>query len=176
MTFHPCSIDGVWEIALEPRGDDRGWLVRTYCEEAFARQGLNVRWTQANTTRTRARGSIRGLHWQAEPQPEAKLVRCSRGVAWDVVVDVRPASPTFGKWVAFELSEERPVEIYIPVGCAHGFQCLTDDVELNYLMSAAYDPELARGLRWDDPTVDVRWPLAPTVISDRDRSLPFLTC
>ena len=75
MTFHPCSIDGVWEIALEPRGDDRGWLVRTYCEEAFARHGLNVRWPQANTTRTRARGSIRGLHWQAEPQPEAKLVR-----------------------------------------------------------------------------------------------------
>lgn len=172
MTFHPCFIDGVWEIALEPRGDDRGWLVRTFCEEAFARRGLNVRWPQANTTRTRARGSIRGLHWQAEPQPEAKLVRCSRGVAWDVVVDVRPASPTFGKWVAFELSEERPVEIYIPAGCAHGFQCLTGDVELNYLMSAAYDPALARGLRWDDPTVDVRWPLEATVISDRDRSLP----
>jgi dTDP-4-dehydrorhamnose 3,5-epimerase len=175
MTFTPCAIDGVWKIEMEPRGDDRGWFMRTFCEEAFLRHGLNVHWPQANTTRTRVRGAIRGMHWQAEPQPEAKLIRCSRGTAWDVVVDVRPGSPTFGQWVAFELSEEHPTEIYVPVGCAHGFQCLTDDVELNYLMSAPYVPGLARGLRWDDPTVGIRWPLPPTVMSDRDRSLPPLS-
>lgn len=175
MNFHPSSIPGVWLMELQPRNDERGWFVRTYCEEAFARHGLKIHWPQANTTRTHARGAIRGMHWQAEPRPEAKLLRCSRGTVWDVVVDVRPDSPTFGRWASFELSEHRPAQLYIPEGCAHGFQCLSEDVELNYLMSAPYCPDLARGFRWNDPDVGIPWPLPVSVISERDRSLPWWT-
>jgi dTDP-4-dehydrorhamnose 3,5-epimerase-like enzyme len=105
MTFAPGQLDGLWVIGLEPRKDPRGWFARTWCEEEFSRHGLNVRWPQANTTRTLRRGMIRGMHWQAEPHPEIKLIRCSRGAVWDVVVDVRPHSATFGRWEAFELSE-----------------------------------------------------------------------
>lgn len=174
MTFQPTAIEGAWLITLEPRRDDRGWFARTFCEEAFAQHGLNTRWPQANTTRTRARGTLRGMHWQALPTPEIKLVRCSRGTVWDVVADVRPTSPTFGRWIAIELSEELPTQLYVPVGCAHGFQSLTDDAELNYLMSAPYVPGLARGFRWDDPDVAITWPLPVTALSDRDRALPTL--
>lgn len=174
MTFSPCSIEGLWKIDLAPRSDERGWLVRTFCEQAFAGQGLNVHWPQASSTRTRLRGTIRGMHWQAQPAPETKLLRCTRGSIWDVIVDVRPSSPTFGRWLAFELCEDSHRQLYIPAGCAHGFQALTDDVELNYLMSAPYEPSLARGVRWDDPTLAISWPLPPVLVSARDQSLPFL--
>jgi dTDP-4-dehydrorhamnose 3,5-epimerase len=175
MTFTPGTMEGLWRIVLEPRHDARGWFARTFCEAEFGAHGLNLRWPQANTTRTRVRGSIRGLHWQAEPHPEIKVVRCSRGAVWDVVVDVRPQSPTCGRWEAFELSEENGVQLYIPAGFAHGFQTLTDDAELNYLMSESYRPELARGVRWDDPDLRVSWPLPDPILSDRDRALPRLS-
>jgi dTDP-4-dehydrorhamnose 3,5-epimerase len=174
MTFNPCPIPDLWKIDLSPRPDERGWLVRTFCEESFAGHGLNTRWPQASSTRTLSQGTIRGMHWQAHPAAEAKLLRCVRGAIWDVVVDLRPRSPSFGQWLAFNLSESIPSQLYIPHGCAHGFQSTTDDVELSYLMSAPYDPALARGFRWDDPALAIPWPLPPVLVSPRDRSLPLL--
>lgn len=174
MKFLPGQLPGVRLIELEPRTDERGWFARTFCEREFADAGLNTRWPQANTTRTLRRGMLRGLHWQAEPRPEIKLVRCARGRVWDVVVDVRPDSPTFGRWECFELGGDEGRQLYVPDGFAHGFQCLTDDVEMTYLMSDFYVPELARGVRWNDPDLGIPWPVPDAVLSDRDRQLPRL--
>ncbi len=174
MRFTPASLEGAWLIDLEPRVDERGFFARTFCEEEFAAHGLNIRWPQANLTLTRQRGMIRGMHWQAEPRPEVKLVRCAVGAIWDVVVDVRPGSPTFGRWTAHELTAENGRQLYIPAGFAHGFQCLADNSEVAYLMGDFYAPDLARGLRWDDPAVGINWPLPNPVLSERDRQLPPL--
>ena len=175
MTFTPGPLDGLWVVGLEPRQDSRGWFVRTWCEEEFARNGLNTRWPQSNTTRTLHRGMLRGMHWQAAPHPETKLIRCTRGAVWDVVVDVRPESPTFGRWSGLELSESTARQLYVPAGFAHGFQCLTDDAELHYLMSDVYHPDLARGFRWDDPAVAIPWPIPNPVMSDRDKAFAPLS-
>jgi dTDP-4-dehydrorhamnose 3,5-epimerase len=174
MKFTPASLPGVWLIELEPRFDERGFFARTSCEREFAAHGLNTRWPQANLTRTASRGMIRGLHWQAEPQPEIKLVRCAVGSIWDVVVDVRRTSPTFGRWEAFELTGENGRQLYIPAGFAHGFQCLQDGSEVFYQMGEFYFPELARGLRWNDATVGIPWPLSGARVSERDAQLPLL--
>ena len=149
MRFTSAKLEGVWLIGPEPRTDERGFFARTYCEQEFAAHGLNTRWPQGNLTRTLRRGMVRGLHWQAEPKPEVKLVRCSAGAIWDVVVDVRRGSPTFGRWEAFELTADNGHQLYIPAGFAHGFQCLADHSEVAYLMGEFYVAELARGLRWD---------------------------
>src|SRR5262245_42371822 len=140
MKFIPTTFEGVWLIELEPHADERGFFARTYCEREFAAQGLNTRWPQANVTRTLRRGTIRGLHWQAEPKPEIKLVRCAAGEIWDVVVDIRRASPTFGRWESFELTGDNQRQLYISGGFAHGFQCLSDGSEVSYLMSEFYEP------------------------------------
>jgi len=174
MKFTPTPLAGVWLIELDPRCDERGWFARTWCEAEFAAHGLNIRWPQGNLTRTLKRGMIRGLHWQAEPRPEVKLVRCAAGGVWDVVVDVRRDSRTFGRWTAFELTAENGRQLYIPAGFAHGFQCLTNGAEVSYLMGDSYVPELARGLRWNDPQVGITWPLAEPFLSERDRNLPLL--
>lgn len=165
----------MWLIELEPRQDERGYLARTYCETEFAAHGLNTRWVQCNTTLTRQRGMLRGMHFQADPRPEIKLIRCIGGTVHDVIVDVRLGSPTFGKWEAFTLGEESQQQLYVPGGFAHGFQCLTDDCRLFYQMSDFYVPELARGIRHDDPTVAIPWPIAGAQVSDRDRGLPPLS-
>lgn len=175
MRFSPASLPGVWIIELEPRSDERGWFGRTWCEKEFASHQLNTHWPQGNLTHTRQSGSLRGLHWQADPYPEIKLIRCSAGVIWDVVVDVRPDSPTFGKWAAWELSASEPRQLYVPAGFAHGFQTLTDGAEVSYLMSESYRPELARGCRWNDPKLAIPWPKTVASISDRDRNLPLLS-
>lgn len=175
MRFVPTSLPGVWLIELERREDERGFLARTFCEREFAAVGLNLRWPQCNLTLTRRRGMIRGLHFQADPKPEIKLVRCVAGAVFDVVVDVRRDSPTFGRWAGFELSAENLRALYVPAGFAHGFQCLVDNCQLYYHMSEFYVPELARGLRWNDPQVGIRWPIPNPQLSERDRQLPFLT-
>lgn len=175
MKFVPTQFSEVWVIEREPHSDDRGMFSRTYCDREFAEHGLNTRWPQGNLTRTLKRGTIRGMHWQAEPTPEVKLVRCSAGVIWDVAVDVRKDSPTFGKWFAVELSEENGRQLYIPAGFAHGFQCLADNSEVDYMMGATYVPDLARGLRWNDPQVAIQWPLPAGLLSSRDRDLPLLS-
>ena len=174
MKFTPAALEGIWIIDPEPRCDERGFLARTYCEREFAVRGLNQRWVQQNHTLTRQCGSVRGMHWQAEPLPEIKLVRCLVGRVLDVVVDVRPTSPTFGQWHGEELSARDMRALYIPAGFAHGFQCLEDTCELLYLMSEFYEPDLTRGLRCDDPQVGVNWPLPIINLSPRDVARPCL--
>lgn len=175
MKFSEASLPGIWMIDPELREDERGFLARTYCQNEFAAYGLNTHWPQCNLTLTRKRGIVRGLHYQAEPKPEIKLVRCAVGAVFDVVVDVRRQSPSFGRWEAFELNAQNRRLLYVPGGFAHGFQCLTDNCELFYQMSEFYVPELARGLRWNDPQVGIRWPLAEAKLSDRDQALPLLS-
>lgn len=174
MKFARTSLPGVYLIELELREDERGFLARTYCEKEFAEHGLNTRWPQCNLTLTKTRGMIRGMHFQAQPKPEIKLIRCAAGAIYDVLVDARRDSPAFGKWEAFELSAESRRLLYVPGGIAHGFQCLTDNCEVFYQMSENYFPELARGVRWDDPEVGIRWPIADAALSQRDRNLPLL--
>jgi len=174
MKFNPTTMAGLWQLDLDLHEDERGFLARTFCENEFAALGLNTRWPQCNLTLTRKRGTIRGLHFQAEPKPEIKLIRCAAGTIFDVLVDLRRDSSTFGKWEGFELSGENHRQLYVPGGFAHGFQCLTDNCEVFYQMSEFYVAGLARGLRWNDPAVGIRWPLAEGIVSARDRELPAL--
>lgn len=174
MIFTPARLSGLWVIDLEKREDERGYLARTYCAGEFAAHRLNTAWPQCNLTLTRQRGFVRGMHYQADPKPETKLIRCAAGVIFDVLVDVRKDSPTFGQWEGFELSAATGRSLYVPGGFAHGFQCLADDCEVFYQMSEFYFPELARGLRWNDPQVNIVWPLSVAGMSERDRQLPLL--
>jgi dTDP-4-dehydrorhamnose 3,5-epimerase len=175
MIFTPAKLAGLWIIDLERREDERGFLARTYCEREFAEHGLNTRWPQCNLTLTRQHGFLRGMHYQADPHPETKLIRCAAGAIFDALVDVRRASPTFGRWEGFELTADNGRMLYVPGGFAHGFQCLLDRCEVFYQMSEFYYPELARGLRYDDPQVQIAWPIANPTLSDRDRALPLLS-
>jgi dTDP-4-dehydrorhamnose 3,5-epimerase len=175
MLFRETNLKGLWLITLEPRLDERGFFVRTYCDKEFAARGLNTRWPQSNHTLTRDKGAIRGLHFQAEPHPEIKTVRCIRGAIYDVAVDVRPNSPTFSRWEAFELTSANNDVLYIGAGFAHGFQVLEPDSEVLYQMSDVYYPELARGVWYDDPAIRINWPLPVATISERDRNLPMLS-
>lgn len=175
MKFVPTSLPGVWRIELELREDERGFLARTFCESEFAAHGLNTRWPQCNLTLTRKRGMIRGMHYQAEPKPEIKLIRCAAGAIYDVLVDVRLDSLTFGHWEAFELTAGNHSALYVPGGFAHGFQCLADNSEVFYQMSESYSPDLQRGIRWNDPKVGIRWPISNPILSAKDRDLPLLT-
>jgi len=174
MNFRSANLSEVITVEPEVHRDERGFLARTFCEHEFSARGLNTRWPQHNHTLTLGRGSVRGLHWQAEPKPEIKLVRCVSGRVWDVVVDVRPTSPTFGQWAATELSSQNQLALYIPAGFAHGFQCLTDECELFYLMSEFYEPGLARGLSVVDAGLRIPWPLPVVNLSARDAALPAL--
>jgi dTDP-4-dehydrorhamnose 3,5-epimerase len=175
VKFARTSLDGIWMIELERREDARGFLARTYCEQEFAAQGLNTHWPQCNLTRTQHRGMVRGLHYQADPKPEIKLIRCSAGKVFDVVVDVRRDSSTFGRWEGFELDAAGGRSLYVPGGFAHGFQCLADGCEMFYQMSEFYFSDLARGVRWNDPAIAIRWPLGDAVLSERDQNLPLLS-
>jgi dTDP-4-dehydrorhamnose 3,5-epimerase len=173
MKWRETKLEGVWQVQLERAEDERGWFARTYCEEEFRARGLNATWPHINLSSTRQRGTLRGLHYQAAPKSETKYLRCLTGAVFDVVVDLRPNSPTRGHWAAFELSADTGLGLYIPAGCAHGFQTLTHDTLLLYQMSEGYDPHLARGVRWDDPTLRIDWPIAAPLLSERDRGLPL---
>ena len=176
MIFHDTPIDGVRLIEPERHTDQRGYFARTWCADAFRENGVAADIVQCNTSFNRHRGTLRGMHIQAPPHGEAKLVRCTRGRLWDVVVDMRAGSPSLGESWGAELSAENGHMIFIPDGLAHGFQTLEDDTEVFYQMSAAFHPPLARGFRWDDPLADIRWPIVPpTVISEKDNALPALT-
>ncbi|MGE0254415.1 MAG: dTDP-4-dehydrorhamnose 3,5-epimerase family protein [Alphaproteobacteria bacterium] len=170
MKFRPTNIAGVVEILPELREDARGGFSRAFCAEEFAAAGLPFAVVQANVSSNRVRGTLRGLHWQAAPAEEAKIVRAVAGRVWDVAVDLRPDSPTRGRWTAVELDARRGNACHIPVGCAHGFLTLEDGSDLLYLMGTAYRAELQRGARWDDPAFAIEWPFAPVVIAERDRS------
>jgi dTDP-4-dehydrorhamnose 3,5-epimerase len=174
MKFSKTSLAGLWVIDLELREDERGFLARTFCENEFSANGLNTRWPQCNLTLTKNRGMIRGMHFQLSPRAEIKLVRCAAGAIFDVAVDVRPNSPTFGKWEGFELNSQNRRILYIPGGFAHGFQCLSDNSEVFYQMSEFFFADLSRGVRWNDPTVAIKWPLPDPTLSERDKNLPLL--
>jgi len=172
MQFVATAIAGVFEVRHDVRSDVRGRFKRQYCEREFAAAGLNTRWVQINHSVTLGRGSIRGLHFQRPPHAEAKLVSCPVGGAFDVAVDLRRNSETFLNWTAVEIDER--TSLYIPEGCAHGFQALTDEVHLIYQHSAAYAPEAEGGVRHDDPALAIAWPLPIGTVSDRDRAFPSI--
>lgn len=172
MIFSPTKLSGVFVIALEPIADERGCFARTWCADEFRAHGLDARLTQCNLSFSRQRGTIRGLHFQAAPHEEAKLVRATRGAIYDVAVDMRLDSPSFGQWFAVELTAENRLALFVPAGCAHGLQTLVDDTEVLYQMSTPYVPVAARGIRWDDATIGIDWPLAVTAISPRDQESP----
>jgi dTDP-4-dehydrorhamnose 3,5-epimerase len=172
MKLTELELSGAFLVDLEPIEDERGFFARSFCRQEFAARGLNPAVAQCNISFNRQRGTLRGLHYQAPPKAEAKLVRCTRGALYDVVADLRPDSPTYCRWSAVELSAENYQMLYIPEGFAHGFQTLRDDTELFYQMSEFYAPGSARGLRWDDPSFRIVWPLPITAVSERDRSYP----
>lgn len=173
MVFNQTKFRGVYLIDIEPRADERGFFARTFCQQEFIEHGLNPQIIQCNISYNRKKGTLRGMHFQAPPSEEAKLVSCIGGAIYDVIVDLRPDSTTYREWLAVELGGRREHHmIYIPEGFAHGFQTLEDRSEVFYQMSASYAPECARGIRWDDPTFGIRWPSAPSVISERDSSYP----
>ncbi|WP_426052971.1 dTDP-4-dehydrorhamnose 3,5-epimerase [Bacillus sp. DC4300-2b2] len=169
MNLLPTGLSEVFRVQVDPIVDERGLFARTFCADTFARYGLVSSFRQCNTSWNTYRGTLRGMHYQADPRPEVKLVRCTRGKVYDVVIDLRPTSATYKKWIGIELNAESREGLYIPAGCAHGFQTLTDNSELFYQMSEDYVPELARGVRWNDPIFNILWPLSPIHISDRDR-------
>ena len=172
MIFDETRIRGAWIISPEPIQDARGWFARTWDEHEFVARGLSGHVVQCSVSFNRRRGTLRGLHYQAAPHEESKLVRCTAGVIFDVAVDLRPSSPTFMDWVGVELSAGNRLALYVPEGCAHGFLTLEDDVEVLYQMSEVYEPGAGRGVRWDDPAFGIAWPGEVTVINERDRTYP----
>jgi dTDP-4-dehydrorhamnose 3,5-epimerase len=172
MKFISIPLEGAYLIELEPVFDERGFFARTWCREEFLAQGLNPNFTQCSISLNKRRGTLRGLHYQDEPYQEAKLVRCSSGAICDVIVDLRPASPSYAKWFAVELTAANRKMIYAPEGFAHGFQTLADDAEVLYHITESYQPQYARGVRWDDPLFRVEWPNRDPIISPRDKSFP----
>jgi dTDP-4-dehydrorhamnose 3,5-epimerase len=175
VNFGQTAIADAFVIDIEPHADERGFFARTFCVREFEAHGLVPAVAQCSVSFTRRRGTLRGLHYQVAPATEAKLVRCQRGAIFDVVVDLRPESPSYLRHVAVELSAARYRAIYVPPRCAHGFQTLTDDAEVSYQISEFYAPEHQRGARYDDPAFGIDWPLPVSEISARDATWPLLT-
>lgn len=174
MKLVATPLSGLLRIEPEPHADARGLFARIYDETLFASHGLPTRWPQWNLSHNTRRATLRGLHFQRAPHEEPKIVRCSRGRIYDVAVDLRADSPTRLQWYAAELDAESRIALYVPPGFAHGFQTLTDDAEVSYHMGDEYHPELADGVRWDDPALRIRWPLPDPILSPRDAAYPHL--
>lgn len=174
MQFTKLDIPGAYRLDLETYEDERGFFARAYCEHEFAAHDLATRMVQTNVSFNRRRGTLRGMHYQAAPHQEAKLVRCTRGAIYDVMVDMRPESPTYRRWAGVELSAANGRMLYVPKGCAHGLITLADDTEVTYQVSAFYAPSHERGLRYDDPAIGIEWPIDVAVISEKDRAWPYL--
>jgi dTDP-4-dehydrorhamnose 3,5-epimerase len=168
MIFKETPLKGAYLIEQEPVQDERGFFSRTFCRREFEGQGIHGDFVQCNMAFNRHRGTLRGMHFQAAPHEEIKLVSCIRGRIYDVIIDLRPASQSFRQWHAIELSEDNRLVLYVPKGFAHGFQTLEDDCVVSYHMSEFYCPDLARGVRWNDPAFPIPWPDSAPVISDKD--------
>jgi dTDP-4-dehydrorhamnose 3,5-epimerase len=168
MTFRDTTIPGARIVAPELHEDERGFFARTWDADEFAREGMSAHVVQTSISYNRTKGTLRGLHYQAAPHAEAKLVRCTAGAIYDVAVDLRPASPMFTRWVGVELTADNRLALYIPEGCAHGFLTLADDSEVTYQMSSVYVPEAARGVRFDDPAFAIAWPREIVMVNERD--------
>ena len=174
MKFTGCTLSDAFLVDLVPEKDERGFFARTFCDEEFAARGLAEHMCQSSVSYNAHARTLRGLHWQAAPHEEEKLVRCTAGAIFDVIVDLRPRSPTYRGWYAVILSAANRRALYVPKGCAHGFLTLSEASEVLYMISVAYAPGFGRGLRWDDPAIGIAWPYAPAVISARDAALPQL--
>lgn len=168
MKFTETFLQGAFLIELEPHRDERGFFARTFCRDEFRKRGLNSSFAQCSTSFNARRGTLRGMHYQMKPHEEAKLVRCTRGSIYDLIVDIRPESPTFKKWFAVELTAINLLMLYVPEGFAHGFQTLEDESEVFYQISEVYHPEYSGGIRWDDPVFEFRWPVEERIMSERD--------
>jgi dTDP-4-dehydrorhamnose 3,5-epimerase len=174
MLFRETPLKGAFVVELQPHKDDRGEFARAWCREEFARAGIEIAMVQGNVSTNPERGTLRGMHYQLAPHGEAKLVRCVRGAIYDVIIDIDPASPSYRRWFGIELTPQSRTMLYVPTTCAHGFQTLLDDTEVNYLVSSPYAPAAARGVRYDDPALAIEWPLPVSRISDADRNWPLL--
>jgi len=172
VIFRATGLGGGWLLKPERMSDERGYFARTFCRQEFEEHGLETEYPQEATSYNHQKGTLRGLHWQIDPHTEAKLVRCPRGALFDVIVDLRDGSPTRGEWFSTELTADNGHQLYIPRGFAHGFQTLCDSTEIHYHLSALHAPASARGIRWDDPTLAIAWPLPVSVLSARDRDMP----
>ena len=176
MIFEKTPLLGAFVIHLEPRGDSRGFFARSFCRREFEEHGLNPEVTQCNVSQNGEAGTLRGMHYQRPPHEEAKLVRCTRGALWDVALDLRPDSPSYLGSYGIELTPDNRLALYVPEGCAHGYQTLVPDTEAFYLVSSSYAPEAAGGVRWDDPAFGLEWPdTAERVLSEQDRAWPDYT-
>ena len=174
MTVSPATIPGLWVIEYDVHRDDRGSFARVFDREVFAAHGLCTEFPQHGRATNARRGVVRGLHYQTAPFAEHKVVRCSRGTVWDVVLDARRGSPSYGHWEAFELAGEHPRMLFLCAGLAHGYQTLSEESELHYLLSAPYAPAHAAGVNWRDPALAIGWPLPAAIVSAHDAALPLL--
>ena len=172
MEIRPTALAGVMIVSATVHKDDRGLLARTFEAASFASAGLPAEWPHCNTSWNARKGTLRGMHFQAHPRPDPKLVRCTRGRIFDVAVDLRPGSQTYRQWTGVELTEDNRVALAIPAGCAHGFLTLEDSSEVFYMMGEVYVPELASGVRWNDPAFAIKWPADPIMISEKDAGWP----
>jgi dTDP-4-dehydrorhamnose 3,5-epimerase len=172
MIFQETKLAGVFEIQIEAKADERGFFARTWCQQEFASHGLNARLVQCSVSFNTRKGTLRGMHYQAAPFPETKVVRCTRGSLYDVVLDLRGQSPTFKQWIGVTLDADKRNMIYVPEGCAHGFITLEAETEIFYQISEFFKPELSRGVRWDDAAFNIAWPAPVQLISERDRTYP----
>jgi len=174
MIFTETAIQGATIIELNKLGDERGFFARAFCAEEFAAQGLETTFVQANISRSKEKHTVRGLHMQTDPFGETKLMRCTRGAIFDVLIDLRPESPSFRKWFGVELNENNHKMLYVPAGCAHGYQTLTDDSEVFYPVTAPYNAKSEIGIRWDDPSFKIDWPeKTNAIVSDKDKAWPL---
>jgi dTDP-4-dehydrorhamnose 3,5-epimerase len=173
VKFTETHLAHAYLIDLDKRADDRGFFARAYCEREFAGHGLMPRFVNTNLSLTRRKGTLRGMHYQRPPHAEAKLVRCTRGAIYDVIIDLRPESATWGQWLGVELTADNHRQLYVPEGFAHGFVTLMDDTEVTYQVSAFFAPEAEGGVRWDDPAFAIEWPVDVLEMSEKDRHWPL---
>lgn len=174
MKFTNTKLEGV--VIVEPNifGDHRGWFMESYNESVYINAGFNIKFVQDNHSFSSEKGTLRGLHYQLNPKAQSKLVRCTRGTIFDVAVDIRKGSPTFGEWFGIELSADNKKQLFIPEGFAHGFMTLTDNVEVQYKVDNLFSPECDRGIMWNDPNIGIKWPVDNPILSEKDQNAPFL--
>lgn len=172
MRFVPTTLAGAYVIELDRIEDERGFFARSFCEDEFRQQGLEASFVQCSVSYNTRKGTLRGMHYQKQPHAEAKIIRCTRGAIYDVIVDMRTSSPSYGRWFAADLTADNYRMLYVPKECAHGFQTLEDGSDILYMMSERYHPEVSAGMRWDDPGIGIRWPLSDPILSGRDAGYP----
>lgn len=174
MIFSETKLKGAYSIKLEPLEDERGFFARTFCQKEFKKYNLNTTIAQANISYNKYKGTLRGLHMQVAPYEESKLIKCVRGAIYDVIVDLRENSATFRQWIAVELTTSNYQMLYVPEGFAHGFITLQDETEVSYQMNQFYTPGFEKGFRWNDPALNIKWPILPSIISDKDKNFPLI--